>query len=142
MVLDEYGGTAGLVTLEDILEELVGEIQDEYDRPAPVETVSDTEWLFASTVPVQDVSEQLSLSFGENVDFDTIGGFALHSLHLAPRTGAQARLDGWDISVAEVEGNRIRRLRFVAHAADEPAKEDDITNPVLADDQKETQLNL
>jgi CBS domain containing-hemolysin-like protein len=118
IVLDEYGGTAGLVTLEDILEELVGEIQDEYDRPAPIETVGEHEWLFASTVPVQDVEHQLNLSLGENIEFDTIGGLALHSLHLAPRTGAQARLDGWDISVAEVDGNRITRLRFVRHAAE------------------------
>jgi CBS domain containing-hemolysin-like protein len=130
IVLDEYGGTAGLVTLEDILEELVGEIQDEYDRPAPIETISDTQWLVSSTVPVADVEQELKLSFGDNIEFDTIGGYALHALHLAPRTGAQARLDGWDISVEEVDGNRIRRLRFVLHPA-----ESDIEDKPKADAQ-------
>ncbi len=119
VVLDEYGGTAGLVTLEDILEELVGEIQDEYDRPAPIETVDENEFLVSSTVPIVDVERDLGLTIGEDVDFDTIGGYALHALHLAPRMGAQGRLDGWDVSVFEVDGNRIRRLRFVRRA-DEP----------------------
>jgi CBS domain containing-hemolysin-like protein len=125
IVLDEYGGTAGLVTLEDILEELVGEIQDEYDRPAPIENVDESEWLFSSTVPVQDVQDRLGVSFGDDVEFDTIGGYALHALHLAPRSGAQARLDGWDVTVLEVDGNRIRRLRFDKHPEEpeEPAAE-------------------
>jgi len=113
IVLDEYGGTAGLVTLEDILEELVGEIQDEYDRPAPIERIAEGEWLVASSVPVEDMQELLQASLGEDIEFDTIGGYALHALHLAPRTGAQAKLDGWDVSVFEVDGNRIRRLRFI-----------------------------
>jgi CBS domain containing-hemolysin-like protein len=116
IVLDEYGGTAGLVTLEDILEELVGEIQDEYDRPAPIDTLNENEWLVSSTVPIQDVERILNVSLGEEVNFDTIGGYALHALHLAPRAGAQARLDSdWDVSVHEVDGNRIRRLRFCRH---------------------------
>jgi CBS domain containing-hemolysin-like protein len=121
IVLDEYGGTAGLVTLEDILEELVGEIQDEYDRPAPIENVSATEWLVASSVAVQDVEQSLGLSLGDDVEFETIGGYALHALHLAPRTGAQSRLDGWDISVSEVDRARITRLRFVKHAEEPEA---------------------
>jgi CBS domain containing-hemolysin-like protein len=118
IVLDEYGGTAGLVTLEDILEELVGEIQDEYDRPAPFEMTEENSWVISSTVPIQEIQERLNISFGEEVDFDTIGGYAMHVLQLAPRSGAQARLDGWDVTVAEVDGNRIRRLRFTKHSDD------------------------
>ncbi len=128
VVLDEYGGTAGLVTLEDILEELVGEIQDEYDRPAPIEKPNDNEWLISSTVPVQDVEERLGVSFGEDVDFDTIGGYALHALHLAPRTGAQARLDGWDVHVLEVDGNRIRRLKFIRHPEELEPEQTEVPN--------------
>jgi CBS domain containing-hemolysin-like protein len=127
IVLDEYGGTAGLVTLEDILEELVGEIQDEYDRPSPFEKVDDDEWIIASTAPIEDVQESIGISFGEDVNFDTIGGYALHALHLAPRPGAQAKVDGWDVSVMEVDGNRIRRLKFIRQPEElntEPVEED------------------
>lgn len=117
VVMDEYGGTAGLVTLEDILEELVGEIQDEYDRPAPIEKLADDRFVVASAVPIEEVTEELGITFENDADFETVGGYALHALHLAPRLGAHARLDGFDVSVAEVQGRRIRRLLFVKHPA-------------------------
>lgn len=117
LVLDEYGGTAGLVTLEDILEELVGEIQDEYDRPVPIEKLAEDRFVVASAVPIEDVTEELGIAFENENEFETVGGYALHALHLPPRLGAQARLDGFDVSVAEVQGRRIRRLLFVKHPA-------------------------
>jgi len=117
LVLDEYGGTAGLVTLEDILEELVGEIQDEYDRPVPIEKLADDRFVIASAVPIEEVTEELGIAFENENDFETVGGYALHALHLPPRLGAHARLDGFDVSVAEVQGRRIRRLLFVKHPA-------------------------
>jgi CBS domain containing-hemolysin-like protein len=119
VVLDEYGGTAGLVTLEDIIEELIGEIQDEHDEPPPMEKVSDdgerVAYSIAATVAIEDVVEELHLPIENPSDYETIGGFALHELKLLPRMGVTARLDGFDVTVSEVTGRRIKRLLFRKH---------------------------
>jgi len=112
IVMDEYGGTAGLVTLEDVLEELVGEIQDEYDRPAPIEQINDDEYLITPWVAISDIQDQFGVEFPEDTEFETIGGYALHKLGLMPNSTDTARLDGYDITVAESRGNRIQRLRL------------------------------
>ena len=118
VVVDEYGGTAGLVTLEDIIEELIGEIQDEHDDPPPFVPLDETgqSYSVAGTVALDEVSETLGVPIDNPADYDTIGGYALHELRLPPRHGASARLDGFDVSVAEVTGRRIRRLLFTRHA--------------------------
>jgi CBS domain containing-hemolysin-like protein len=117
VVVDEYGGTSGLVTLEDIIEELIGEIQDEHDEPPPMQQL-DTEgsrFSVAGTVALEDVSETLGVPIDNPEDYDTIGGYALHQLRLAPRAGASARLDGFDVAVSDATGRRIRRLLFTRH---------------------------
>jgi len=118
VVVDEYGGTAGLVTLEDIIEELIGEIQDEHDQPPPLLPLDDTgrAYSVAGTVALDEVSETLGVPIDNPADYDTIGGYALHELRLPPRHGATVRLDGFDVAVAEVTGRRIRRLLFTRHA--------------------------
>ena len=117
VVLDEYGGTAGIVTLEDIIEELIGEIQDEHDEPPPMQelTPDGMSYSIAATVSIDDVAEKLKTPIENPSQYETIGGYALHELHLPPRHGATARLDGYDVSVAEVTGRRIRRLLFTKH---------------------------
>jgi len=117
VVLDEYGGTAGLVTLEDIIEELIGEIQDEHDEPPPLLPLDEKghRYSVAGTVALDEVSETLNVPIDNPEEYDTIGGYALHQLRLAPRSGATARLDGFDVSVAEATGRRIRRLLFTRH---------------------------
>ena len=117
VVVDEYGGTAGLVTLEDIIEELIGEIQDEHDQPPPFLPLDETgrSYSVAGTVALDEVTEALGLPIDNPADYDTIGGYALHELRLPPRYGASARLDGFDVSVSEVTGRRIRRLLFTRH---------------------------
>ena len=117
VVVDEYGGTAGLVTLEDIIEELIGEIQDEHDQPPPLVPLDETgrSYSVAGTVALDEVAETLGMPISNPDDYDTIGGYALHELRLPPRHGASARLDGFDVSVAEVTGRRIRRLLFTRH---------------------------
>ncbi|MGO8670267.1 MAG: hemolysin family protein [Capsulimonadaceae bacterium] len=114
VVRDEYGGTAGLVTLEDIIEELIGEIQDEHDEPPPLEDVSGdaTRYAIAATVAIEDVVEALGVPIANPAEYETIGGFALHELKLQPRIGATARIDGFDVAVSEVTGRRIKRLLF------------------------------
>ncbi|MDR3710086.1 MAG: hemolysin family protein [Capsulimonadaceae bacterium] len=112
IVMDEYGGTAGLVALEDVLEELVGEIQDEYDRPEPIEQLSADEFLVTPSVAISDIQERFGVEFDEEPEFETIGGYALHKLGLTHDGGGKARLDGFEITVAESKGNRIQRLRL------------------------------
>src|SRR5690606_18291588 len=75
IVLDEFGGTAGMVTLEDIVEELVGEIQDEYDEETPVvERISDTEYMVDASANIHDINEFLPLELEESTDYDTLAG--------------------------------------------------------------------
>ena len=114
VVMDEYGGTAGLVTLEDIIEELIGEIQDEHDEPPPFQMLAPDGMKFsvAATVPIDEVVETLTVPIDNPSDYETIGGYALHELQLAPRLGATVALDGYDVTVAEVAGRRIKRLIF------------------------------
>lgn len=114
IVVDEYGGTAGLVTLEDIIEELIGEIQDEHDQPPPMQALDADggKYSVAGTVAIEDVSETLGVPIDNPEDYETIGGYALHQLHLSPRNGATAKLDGFDIAVSDATGRRIRRLLF------------------------------
>ena len=125
MVVDEYGGTAGLVTLEDIIEELIGEIQDEHDEPPPLLPLDDAGQAYsvAGTVALDEVSETLGIPIPNPDDYDTVGGYALHALRLPPRHGASVRLDGYDVAVAEVTGRRIRRLLFTRHAVEEAMQE-------------------
>ena len=125
VVVDEYGGTAGLVTLEDIIEELIGEIQDEHDEPPPLLPLDDAgqSYSVAGTVALDEVSETLGVPIDNPDDYDTIGGYALHALRLPPRYGASVRLDGYDVAVAEVTGRRIRRLLFTRHAPDKTGQE-------------------
>ncbi|MEO7715099.1 MAG: hemolysin family protein [Capsulimonas sp.] len=133
LVLDEYGGTAGLVTLEDIIEELIGEIQDEHDEPPPFVTLDEEvrRYSIAATVALEEVAERLAIPIENPEEYETIGGYALHKLRLAPRVGEQSNLDGFHVSISEVTGRRIKRLLFVKEtpetvqaqeAADEAAK--------------------
>ena len=122
VVLDEYGGTSGIVTLEDIIEELIGEIQDEHDEPPPMQKLSSdgTSYSIAATVSIDDVAETLEgRRSTTRRDYETIGGYALHELRLAPRAGSTARLDEFDVTVAEVTGRRIKRLLFTKHPVSE-----------------------
>ena len=112
IVADEYGGTAGLVTIEDILEEIVGEIQDEYDVEVPlVERVAEGELIADGRLPLEDVAEALGLAFAED-DYGTVAGFVHHHLGRLPEEGERLEAEGLRVEVLEVEGRRVRRLRL------------------------------
>jgi putative hemolysin len=111
IVVDEYGGTAGLVTIEDILEEIVGEIQDEYDREeSPVQVLSENELLLDALLPLDDASELLGVRL-EAEDVETLGGFVYEKLGRVAAVGDEVRVNGVTVIVEDVEGNRIRKLR-------------------------------
>ena len=110
VVVDEYGGTAGLVTIEDILEEIVGEIADEYDadqRP-PVERLPDGSMRVTSRLPVDDLAELFHLELPDEVDIDTVGGLLARELGRVPIPGAQASYAGLSLTAESTEGRRNR----------------------------------
>jgi CBS domain containing-hemolysin-like protein len=120
IVVDEYGGTAGLVTIEDILEEIVGEIQDEFDaEEAMVQQLNEHEALVDAMVMLDDLNETLSLALQEE-DVDTLGGFVYARLGRVPEQGDEVVADGVRLIVDDVEGNRITKVRVVKLAPPPP----------------------
>ena len=111
IVVDEYGGTAGVVTIEDVVEELVGEIQDEYDSEEPfVEQTSDQEFIFNARVDLDDVNRLMGTAFHTDL-YDTLGGFIYSQLGKVPAAGETIHFDGLIIQVLSVTGRRIRKVR-------------------------------
>lgn len=111
LVVDEYGGTAGLVTLEDIVEEIVGEIQDEYDADEQEECIllSANTYSVDARMNIDDLNEQLKIELeAENVD--TIGGFVVDFLGRVPETGSNFSYQGLDFTILESDERRIHRL--------------------------------
>ena len=112
IVHDEYGGTAGLVTIEDLLEEIVGEIRDEYDvELEPIVSEGDGSFVFAGTVGVDDLSECLDIDI-ERQGFETVGGFLLSRLGRVPRVGERLTVDGMRVEILEGERRRVTRVRM------------------------------
>ena len=112
IVVDEYGGTAGLVTVEDVVEELVGEIRDEYDSEAePVVRESDDTFVFSAKVGIDEMTERLAVEI-EDGEFETVGGFVLARVGRVPSAGERFELDGLDVEILEAEGRRIHKVRI------------------------------
>ena len=118
IVVDEYGGTAGLVTIEDLVEEIVGEIRDEYDvEQELVLPVSENEALMDARVSFEEVRETFDLSVPPSENYDTLGGFLVAQLGHFPRVGESVQSGGARFVVESVEGRRIRRVRVSKIAA-------------------------
>ena len=111
IVVDEYGGTAGLVTIEDLIEEIVGEIEDEFDiREQAVQLVTPTEAIVDARVGIDDLNEMFDLRI-EKEDFDSVGGFIFNNLGRMPSVGDEVRVDGLVMRVLTVMGRRIKKVR-------------------------------
>ena len=114
IVVDEHGGTAGVVTIEDLLEEIVGEIHDEFDAEEPdVLSLDEQErvGVFKAGIDIDDVNRLLSLSLPADGDSDTLGGLVIDQLGRVARPGDRAVFDDAEIEVLQVEGRRVRRVR-------------------------------
>ncbi|MEM9038106.1 MAG: hemolysin family protein [Actinomycetota bacterium] len=122
VVIDEYGGTAGLVTLEDLIEELVGEIVDEFDEEVPLIMPAADGALFVSArLPVTEVEDLLGMEMPEG-DWDTLGGLFSGLLGHVPEVGEEIELGSHVVRAEEVDGNRIERLHITLDAVPQPTE--------------------
>lgn len=125
VVLDEYGGTAGLVTIEDLIEEIVGEIQDEYDEEEPlIVSLSDEEVRVDGRAPVDDLLDHFEVTLtGEDRDqYDTVGGLIYHRVGGVPRVGDVVDVDGLRLTVESTDRRRVRKV-LVLRRQEEPEAE-------------------
>jgi magnesium and cobalt exporter, CNNM family len=133
IVADEYGGVAGLVTLEDCLEELVGEIVDEYDVEFDdVQRLPDGEFIVDGGTPVHEVSELLDLDLPDE-EWDTVGGFVFGTLEHVPEVGESVVHEGWCFRVLALDGRRIRSVRIGPVPVTDDAGDSDGASPNKAD---------
>lgn len=114
VVVDEYGVVTGLVTLEDIIEELVGEIRDEYDIEIPVVTLPDGSMIIDATISIRDLKEDYGIEIEESEEYDTLGGFILKRLQKIPHVGDTVKTDGKLFKVIEMVGQRISKIKLMS----------------------------
>jgi CBS domain containing-hemolysin-like protein len=119
IVVDEYGGTAGIVTLEDVVEEIVGDVRDEHDPgEQDVRRLDPNTWLVSGLLRADEVAEQTGLEIPEG-EYETIAGFVVSRLGRIPREGDGVDLDGWQLTVQRMDRNRVADLRLSRRGAEE-----------------------
>ena len=130
IVVDEYGGTAGLVTIEDLLEEIVGEIRDEYDvESEPVVDEGNGRFTFSGKVSVDEVAQRLNVHI-EREGFETVGGYLLSHLGRVPAVGERFDVDGLNVEVLDAERRRINKVRIARREASPHVEESSATENV------------
>ena len=113
IVVDEWGGTEGLVTLEDVVEEVMGEIRDPYDQEeSNILKQSDGSFIVEGSITIYDLEEETDIEFPEDRDYDTLGGFILDILTDIPQTGEQVEFNDMVFTVQTVENNRIGKIKI------------------------------
>ncbi len=113
IVVDEYGGTAGIVTLEDVVEEIVGDVRDEHDpgEPLDVRQLDPTTWLVSGLLRADEVAEHTGLEIPPG-EYETVAGFVVARLGRIPQQGDGVALDGWQLTVERMDRNRVAELRL------------------------------
>ncbi|MEG2860071.1 MAG: transporter associated domain-containing protein, partial [Clostridia bacterium] len=135
VVVDEYGDVCGIITIEDLLEEIVGNIYDEFDptEPAEIEKISENLWRVSGSVDIDTLSEALDIELPEDEDYDTVGGMVYSCLHTIPKDGSvlDVEINGLHIHVDRVEDRRIEEALISKMA---PSTEDgDPQLPIATD---------
>jgi len=112
LVVDEYGGISGLVTIEDLLEEIVGEIRDEHDVESPVIHLTDGTMLIDASISLRDLKEDHSIPLPESSEYETLGGFLMATLQKIPKIGDRVEIEGKRIDIVEMVGQRISKVKL------------------------------
>ncbi|MBR5400617.1 MAG: HlyC/CorC family transporter [Treponema sp.] len=124
MAIDEYGGISGIVTMEDIIEEIVGDIQDEFDKEREdIITINDNVWLCDARVDLDDLNETIGTGF-PNEDFDSLGGFVFDLFGKVPVKYEKASWNNYDFIVQDMEGHRINVIKVIRNNEDEQDQEE------------------
>ena len=112
IVVDEYGGTAGLITLEDVIEEIVGEIRDEYDKEKPlIQKIDENSWLVDGKIDIEDFNSDLDFHIPSEEDYESLGGFILSLLGRIPEEKETVEFEHARFIVEKVQRQRITRIR-------------------------------
>jgi len=122
LVVDEYGGISGLVALEDLIEEIVGEIRDEHDIESPVIQLSDGTMLIDASISLRDLKEDYHLPLPESPEYETLGGLLMTTLQKIPQSGDMVEIEGNRIRIVEMIGQRISKVKL--EKLPEPAPEE------------------
>jgi len=112
LAVDEYGGISGLVTIEDLLEELVGEIRDEYDTESPVLQLGNGQMLIDASISLRDLKEDYHVELPESPDYETLGGLLITLLQKMPQVGDEVAVEEKRLRVVEMVGKRIAKVRL------------------------------
>ena len=124
IVVDEFGGTAGLVTIEDILEELVGEIRDEYDKEEePLRQLDEGTWIANAQISLNDLGEMLGVEFPDNGEYESLGGLIVNELGKVPERGAEVQIEGLSMTVTAGDERRVTRVQIERLVAEEEPRE-------------------
>jgi putative hemolysin len=115
IVTDEFGGTGGIVTLEDIIEEIVGDIRDEYDteEAVPIQKLAEGRFVADAAIPLGDLELHLGKKLPEDGDFESLGGLIVHRAGRVPEVGATVQLDGYNLIVREADETRVVKVEIV-----------------------------
>jgi putative hemolysin len=112
LVIDEYGGVSGLVTMEDLLEEIVGEIRDEYDVESPVIQISEGVYHVDASMSIRDLKEDYKIEIPESTEYETLSGFLLATFQKIPKVGDVVEIEGKKITISEMVGQRISKTKL------------------------------
>jgi CBS domain containing-hemolysin-like protein len=116
IVLDEYGGTAGIVTMEDLIEEIVGEIYDEYDEAEPGPTAGTDFITLPGDMAIADINRRYGFSIDDE-DYQTIGGFIFGQLGRLPKVGDQVQSDRLTFEVLDMDARRVEKVKLIPNEA-------------------------